>query len=115
MPADRFTSNFFGNENATITSITAGATPASSIAMSCRLSMGKCAFVSNSSASSALGATFELASVSKQFTGMATLLLDTAGGNALAEPLRLRFLPEADARALQARLGREIARNTLRW
>lgn len=47
--------------------------------------------------------------------GMATLLLDTAGGNALAEPLRLRFLPEADARALQARLGREIARNTLRW
>ena len=47
--------------------------------------------------------------------GMATLLLDTAGGNALAEPLRLRFLPEAEARALQARLGREIARNTLRW
>ncbi len=47
--------------------------------------------------------------------GMATLLLDTAGGNALAEPLRLRFLPEADARALQARLGREIARSTLRW
>jgi len=47
--------------------------------------------------------------------GMATLLLDTAGGNALAEPLRLRFLPEADARALQARLTREIARNTLRW
>ena len=47
--------------------------------------------------------------------GMATLLLDTAGGNALAEPLRLRFLPEADARALQARLAREIARNTLRW
>ena len=47
--------------------------------------------------------------------GMATLLLDTAGGNALAEPLRLRFLPEVDARALQARLGREIARNTLRW
>jgi putative membrane protein len=47
--------------------------------------------------------------------GMATLLLDTAGGNALAEPLRLRFLPVADARALQARLGREIARSTLRW
>lgn len=47
--------------------------------------------------------------------GMATLLLDTAGGNALAEPLRLRFLPEAEARALQARLAHEIARNTLRW
>ena len=47
--------------------------------------------------------------------GMATLLLDTAGGNALAEPLRLNFLPEAEARALQARLAREIARSTLRW
>ncbi len=47
--------------------------------------------------------------------GMATLLLDTAGGNALAEPLRIRFLPEADARALHARLGREIARSALRW
>lgn len=47
--------------------------------------------------------------------GMASLLLDTAGGNAMAEPLRLRFLPAADARALHARLGREIARSTLRW
>lgn len=47
--------------------------------------------------------------------GMATLLLDTAGGNAMAEPLRLRFLPAADAHALHARLGHEIARSTLRW
>ena len=47
--------------------------------------------------------------------GMATLLLDTAGGNAMAEPLRLRFLPVADAYALQIRLGRAIARSTLRW
>jgi putative membrane protein len=47
--------------------------------------------------------------------GMASLLLDTAGGNAMAEPLRLRFLPAADAHALHARLGREIARSTLRW
>jgi putative membrane protein len=47
--------------------------------------------------------------------GMATLLLDTAGGTAVTEPLRLRFLPEADARALHARLSREIARSALRW
>lgn len=47
--------------------------------------------------------------------GMATLLLDTAGGHSMAEPLRLRFLPEADAHALQARLGREIARSKLQW
>ncbi len=47
--------------------------------------------------------------------GMAHLLLDTAGGNALAQPLRLRFLPEAEARALHEALGREIARSALRW
>lgn len=47
--------------------------------------------------------------------GTATLLLDTAGGTAMAEPLRLRFVPEAEAHALHARLGREIARSTLRW
>jgi putative membrane protein len=47
--------------------------------------------------------------------GMATLLLDIAGGNAMGEPLRLRFLPAADAYALHARLGRVIARSTLRW
>jgi putative membrane protein len=47
--------------------------------------------------------------------GMASLLLDTAGGNDMADPLRLRFLPAADAHALHARLGREIARSTLRW
>ena len=47
--------------------------------------------------------------------GMATLLLDTAGGTVVAEPLRLRFLPEADARALHARLSREIARSALHW
>lgn len=47
--------------------------------------------------------------------GMAHLLLDTAGGNALAKPLRLRFLPAAEARALHESLGREIARSSLRW
>lgn len=47
--------------------------------------------------------------------GMATLLLDTAGGTAMAEPLRLRFLAEADARSLHARLSREVAQSPLRW
>lgn len=47
--------------------------------------------------------------------GMARLLLDTAGGNAMEKPLQLRFLPEADARALFERLGRAQARQSLRW
>ena len=46
---------------------------------------------------------------------MATLWLDTAGAGAMAPPLRIRFLPVADARVLHARLGREIARRPLRW
>ncbi|HET6430875.1 PH domain-containing protein [Dyella sp.] len=47
--------------------------------------------------------------------GMARLLLDTAGGNAMEKPLQLRFLPEAEARALFERLGRAQARKSLRW
>jgi putative membrane protein len=47
--------------------------------------------------------------------GMATLWLDTAGAGALAPALRLRYLPEAQARALHARLGHEIARRKLHW
>lgn len=47
--------------------------------------------------------------------GMASLWLDTAGAGPLAEPLRMRYLPEAEARALHARLAREIARRPLRW
>ena len=46
--------------------------------------------------------------------GMATLWLDTAG----ARPgtlLHLRFLPEAEARALHGRLAAELARMPLRW
>ena len=46
--------------------------------------------------------------------GMATLWLDTAG----ARPgtlLQLRFLPEAEARALHGRLAAELARMPLRW
>ena len=45
--------------------------------------------------------------------GMATLWLDTAG--AASGPLRLRYLPLAQAQALRARLGREVARRPLRW
>lgn len=46
---------------------------------------------------------------------MATLWLDTAGAGASGPPLRLRFLPEAEARALHARLAADLARLPLRW
>ena len=45
--------------------------------------------------------------------GTATLWLDTAGAGALAPPLRIRFLPEADAQALYAVLARTLARRRL--
>ncbi|WP_460732431.1 PH domain-containing protein [Lysobacter tyrosinilyticus] len=47
--------------------------------------------------------------------GTATLWLDTAGAGAMAPPLRVRFLPEADAQALYARLSRALAQRPLRW
>src|SRR5690606_18036132 len=47
--------------------------------------------------------------------GMASLWLDTAGATAVSTPLRMRYLPIDDARALHARLGREVARRPLRW
>ncbi|MFP7722315.1 PH domain-containing protein [Lysobacter sp. A3-1-A15] len=47
--------------------------------------------------------------------GTATLWLDTAGAGALAPPLRVRFLPDAEAEALYARLSSELARRRLRW
>ena len=47
--------------------------------------------------------------------GTATLWLDTAGAGALAPPLRIRFLPEADAQALYATLAHTLARRPLRW
>ena len=37
--------------------------------------------------------------------GMATLLLDTVGAGAMEPPLRIRYLPIAEARALQSRLA----------
>lgn len=47
--------------------------------------------------------------------GMASLWLDSAGAGTLAPPLRIRYLPESDARALLARIGNEVARRRLRW
>ncbi|MBJ6979013.1 PH domain-containing protein [Luteimonas sp. MC1895] len=47
--------------------------------------------------------------------GMASLWLDTAGARPGSEPLRLRFIPEAEARALHGRLAAELARMPLRW
>lgn len=47
--------------------------------------------------------------------GMATLHLDTAGAGSLTPPLRMRYLPDAEAEALYRRLAREIARRPLRW
>jgi len=47
--------------------------------------------------------------------GTATLWLDTAGAGAMAPPLRVRFLPEAEAQALYARLARTLAQRPLRW
>ena len=44
--------------------------------------------------------------------GMASLLLDTAGAHPRHPPLRLRYLPEASARALAAQLARQLARRT---
>ena len=46
--------------------------------------------------------------------GMASLWLDTAGAGATS-PLRVRHLPEAEARRLHADLSREVARRPLRW
>ena len=47
--------------------------------------------------------------------GTSTLWLDTAGAGAMSPPLRIRFLPEADARALHDRIAGALARRPLRW
>ncbi|NDK39810.1 hypothetical protein DT603_13275 [Pseudoxanthomonas gei] len=47
--------------------------------------------------------------------GTASLWLDTAGASGLAPSLQLRFLPEADARALYRQLSSALARRRLRW
>lgn len=47
--------------------------------------------------------------------GTATLWLDTAGAGPMSPPLRVRFIPEADARALQESLSATLARRPLHW
>lgn len=47
--------------------------------------------------------------------GTSSLWLDTAGAGGFAPPLQIRYLPEADARALYLRLGQALARRKLRW
>ena len=48
-------------------------------------------------------------------TGMASLLLDTAGASPFGAPLHLRHLPVAAAEALSARVGAQVAGSQLRW
>ena len=48
-------------------------------------------------------------------TGMAGLLLDTAGASPFGAPLHLRHLPADAAEALYARLAAQVARSSLRW
>lgn len=47
--------------------------------------------------------------------GTASLWLDTAGATGMTPPLRVRFLPEAEAQALYERLVRALAHRRLRW
>ncbi|PPU38297.1 PH domain-containing protein [Xanthomonas arboricola] len=50
-----------------------------------------------------------------RLSGTATLWLDTAGASTTGPGLRLRFVPLAQAQALQAQLGAALARRKLRW
>lgn len=50
-----------------------------------------------------------------RLSGTATLWLDTAGASATGPGLCLRFVPLAQAQALQAQLGAALARRRLRW
>ncbi|KAB7767093.1 PH domain-containing protein [Xanthomonas maliensis] len=50
-----------------------------------------------------------------RLTGTATLWLDTAGASAAGPALRLRFLPLAQAQALQTQLVAALARRKLQW
>ncbi|GAA5068596.1 PH domain-containing protein [Lysobacter panacisoli] len=47
--------------------------------------------------------------------GTATLWLDTSGAGAMTPPLRIRFLPEAEAVGLYDSLSRTLAQRPLRW
>ena len=50
-----------------------------------------------------------------RWLGTASLAMDTAGAGAMSPPLRIPFLPEAQARELHGRLGRMLAARRLRW
>jgi len=50
-----------------------------------------------------------------RWLGTATLWLDTAGAGPMSPPLRIRFLPEAEARGLYDGLGRTLAARRLHW
>ncbi|MEA9566049.1 MULTISPECIES: PH domain-containing protein [unclassified Xanthomonas] len=50
-----------------------------------------------------------------RLTGTSTLWLDTAGASPTGPALRLRFVPLAQAQALQTQLGAALARRKLRW
>ncbi|WP_229730880.1 PH domain-containing protein, partial [Pseudoxanthomonas indica] len=50
-----------------------------------------------------------------RWCGTATLWLDTAGDSGFKPPLRLRFLPQDQAHALYAELGRALAHRRLHW
>jgi putative membrane protein len=50
-----------------------------------------------------------------RLTGTATLWLDTAGATGGMPPLRLRFVPFAEAQALYAQLGNSLARRKMQW
>ena len=47
--------------------------------------------------------------------GTASLWLDTAGASSLAPPLRIRFLPVAEAQSLYQQLSGALAHRRLRW
>lgn len=47
--------------------------------------------------------------------GMRSLLLDTAGANALSPPLRIGYLPPEAAERLQQVLSKRLAKRALRW
>jgi len=49
--------------------------------------------------------------------GMATLVVDTAGASPLSgcQRIHMRYLPEAEAQALYAEIGRRLAHSPLRW
>lgn len=50
-----------------------------------------------------------------RWLGTASLWMDSAGAGGMSPPLRIRFLPEEEARAIYAQLGHTLAGRRLRW